>query len=41
VRAPREQTLALTRSLLALRAVRSARKESDVVMVRVDPSDGW
>jgi primosomal protein N' (replication factor Y) len=41
VRAPREQTLALTRALLALRAFRSARKESDVVMVRVDPPDGW
>lgn len=41
VRAPCDQTLALTRALLAMRALRSARKESDVVMVRVDPADGW
>jgi primosomal protein N' (replication factor Y) (superfamily II helicase) len=41
VRAPLDATPALTRALLALRAVRSARKESDVVTVRVDPADGW
>ena len=30
-----------TRALLALKAFRSARKEADVVTVRVDPVDGW
>jgi primosomal protein N' (replication factor Y) len=34
-------TLALTRALMALRAFRSARKEKDVVSVRVDPTDSW
>ena len=28
-------------ALAALRAVRSARKEADVVAVQVDPVDGW
>jgi primosomal protein N' (replication factor Y) len=41
VRAPQEATLRLTRALLALRAFRSARKESHIVTVRVDPADGW
>jgi primosomal protein N' (replication factor Y) len=39
VRVPPEATLELTRALIALRAVRSARKESEVVTVRVDPLD--
>jgi primosomal protein N' (replication factor Y) len=34
-------TLALTRALLALKAFRSARKEREVVSVRVDPTDSW
>lgn len=34
-------TIALTRALMALRAFRSARKEKDVVSVRVDPTDSW
>jgi primosomal protein N' (replication factor Y) len=34
-------TLALTRALMALKAFRSARKEKDVVSVRVDPTDSW
>lgn len=41
VRAPVGETAALTRALSALRAVRSARKEVEVVSVRVDPVDGW
>ena len=41
VRGPLEVTAELTEALAALRAVRSARKEADVVMVRVDPVDGW
>jgi primosomal protein N' (replication factor Y) len=40
VRAPLELTAELTDALAALRAVRSARKEADVVSVRVDPVDG-
>jgi primosomal protein N' (replication factor Y) len=39
VRVPPEATLELTRALIALRAVRSARKEAEVVTVRVDPLD--
>lgn len=34
-------SLALTRALGALRALRAARKEKEVVMVRVDPTDSW
>ena len=34
-------TAELTDALAALKAVRSARKEADVVTVRVDPVDGW
>ena len=41
VRAPLEVTAELTDALAALRALRSARKEGDVVTVRVDPVDGW
>jgi primosomal protein N' (replication factor Y) len=37
VRVPPAATLELTRALIALRAVRSARKEPEVVTVRVDP----
>jgi primosomal protein N' (replication factor Y) len=39
VRVPATDTAALTRALLALKAFRSARKETDVVTVRVDPLD--
>ncbi|MEW1953769.1 primosomal protein N' [Terrabacter sp. NPDC080008] len=39
VRVPLPETSALTRALLALKAFRSARKETDVVTVRVDPHD--
>ncbi|HSU74414.1 MAG TPA: primosomal protein N' [Terrabacter sp.] len=39
VRVPLGETGALTRALLALKAFRSARKEADVVAVRVDPLD--
>jgi primosomal protein N' (replication factor Y) len=41
VRAPLEATPELTSSLAALKAFRSARKESEVVTVRVDPVDSW
>ena len=41
VRVPAGDTAELTRALVALRAFRSARKEADVVTVRVDPVDGW
>ena len=41
VRAPVADTLALTRALVALKAFRSARKEAEVVTVRVDPLDMW
>ncbi len=41
VRAPLEATAELTDALAALKAVRSARKEADVVAVQVDPVDGW
>ena len=41
VRGPLEVTAELTDALAALKAVRSARKEADVVTVRVDPVDGW
>lgn len=34
-------TLDLTRALIALKAFRSARKEKEVVSVRVDPTDSW
>ncbi len=34
-------SLALTRALLSLKAFRSARKEREVVSVRVDPVDSW
>jgi primosomal protein N' (replication factor Y) len=34
-------TLALTRALIALKAFRSARKEKEIVSVRVDPTDSW
>jgi primosomal protein N' (replication factor Y) len=37
IRVPPEQTLALTTALVALKAVRSARKEVELVTVRVDP----
>jgi primosomal protein N' (replication factor Y) len=39
VRVPPVATLELTRALIALKAVRSARKEAEVVTVRVDPLD--
>ncbi|WP_082619825.1 primosomal protein N' [Terrabacter sp. Soil811] len=39
VRVPASETESLTRALLALKAFRSARKETDVVAVRVDPLD--
>ena len=39
VRVPLAATLELTRALVALKAVRSARKEVEVVTVRVDPLD--
>jgi primosomal protein N' (replication factor Y) len=39
VRVPAAETESLTRALLALKAFRSARKETDVVAVRVDPVD--
>jgi len=39
VRVPAADTAALARSLLAVKAFRSARKETDVVTVRVDPLD--
>jgi primosomal protein N' (replication factor Y) len=39
VRVPAADTAALTRAVLALKAFRSARKEADVVSVRVDPLD--
>jgi primosomal protein N' (replication factor Y) len=41
VRAPLEATPELTTSLAALKALRSARKEDEVVTVRVDPVDSW
>ncbi|GAA6526673.1 primosomal protein N' [Intrasporangium sp. DVR] len=41
VRAPLESTPELTHALAALKAFRSARKESDGVTVRVDPLDQW
>jgi primosomal protein N' (replication factor Y) len=41
IRVPAGDTAELTRALLALKAFRSARKEADVVTVRVDPVDGW
>jgi primosomal protein N' (replication factor Y) len=41
VRVPSADTTQLTRALLALKAFRSARKEPEVVTVRVDPVDGW
>jgi primosomal protein N' (replication factor Y) len=41
VRAPVADTAALTQALVALKAFRSARKEGEVVTVRVDPLDLW
>jgi primosomal protein N' (replication factor Y) len=41
VRAPLEATFELTSALAALKAFRSARKERDLVTVRVDPVDSW
>ncbi|MGN6751566.1 MAG: primosome assembly protein PriA [Intrasporangium sp.] len=41
VRVPVESTPELTRALQALKAFRSARKEPEVVTVRVDPTDGF
>jgi primosomal protein N' (replication factor Y) len=41
VRVPVEHTQELTRALQALKAFRSARKEPEVVTVRVDPTDGF
>lgn len=41
VRAPLDATDELTRALIALRAFRSARKETAAVTVRVDPLDQW
>lgn len=41
VRGPLEATAELTDALAALKAFRSARKEAEVVTVRVDPLDGW
>ena len=37
IRVPTGETLALTAALTALKAVRSARKEAELVSVRVDP----
>jgi primosomal protein N' (replication factor Y) len=39
VRVPVSETESLTRALLALKAFRSARKEPEIVAVRVDPLD--
>ena len=39
VRVPAAETASLTRALLALKAFRSARKEADVVAIRIDPLD--
>ena len=39
VRVPVDDSAALTRALLSVKAFRSARKEADVVSVRVDPLD--
>jgi primosomal protein N' (replication factor Y) (superfamily II helicase) len=39
IRVPASETESLTRALLALKAFRSARKETDIVAVRVDPID--
>ncbi|GAA1989862.1 primosomal protein N' [Terrabacter lapilli] len=39
VRVPLSETPALTRALVSLKAFRSARKEAEVVTVRVDPLD--
>ncbi len=41
IRIDGSRTDELTRSLIALKAVRSARKEAEVVSVRVDPTDSW
>ena len=40
LRSPLDEGTALTSALVAMRAVRSARKEREAVTVRVDPSDG-
>jgi primosomal protein N' (replication factor Y) (superfamily II helicase) len=40
LRSPLEEGPVLTSALVAMRAVRSARKEREAVTVRVDPTDG-
>ena len=40
LRSPLDEGEVLTSALVAMRAVRSARKEREAVTVRVDPSDG-
>jgi primosomal protein N' (replication factor Y) len=40
LRSPLEEGAVLSRALVAMRAVRSARKEREPVTVRVDPADG-
>jgi primosomal protein N' (replication factor Y) (superfamily II helicase) len=40
LRSPLDEGAVLTSALVAMRAVRSARKEREAVTVRVDPSDG-
>jgi primosomal protein N' (replication factor Y) len=41
LRVPVEATEELAASLQALRAFRSARKESEAVTVRIDPTEGF
>lgn len=41
VRIETARTAELSRALQALRAIRSARKEAEVVSVRVDPTESW
>ncbi|MEO6997845.1 MAG: primosome assembly protein PriA [Terracoccus sp.] len=41
VRIDTDRTLELTRALSSLRAFRSARKDAEVVTVRVDPHESW
>lgn len=41
VRVPVAATEALTEALIALKAFRSARKEAEIVTVKVDPVDSW
>ena len=40
LRSPLDEGAELSRALVAMRAVRSARKEREPVTVRVDPTDG-